>query len=216
MILKHFYILLLLFSYSVHTIAVWNPLSLIETNHFKDELSLTSFSFRKRMDLYLGRYLADQRTEISIHYLESLRNKTIDEYVQEQIKGDQEQGIYLILSLSDRQFKIVRSPDYVGPPVQSYINTLSDQLLPYIKNNRFEEASIFFSEQVINQLTPEYKMRPPPYTYKSFLNAKGLIFFLVIFILIFLFGRHLRTPHLIYTSKAKDNKMKRQNWGQWL
>jgi uncharacterized membrane protein YgcG len=187
------------------------------SDHVNDEPNLLNFAFEKRMNAYLSDFYDYSGIYISISYLESLRGKDLDSLSLDLLAGiEQEKAIVMVLSLSDRQFTIQATQNILEQLDTARLSYLSDSIISYIKRREYDRAVLFFSQQVIFNLKDDFNKVAPPPTYKKYLNARGLIYFAILLILILLFGRSIHKARLLYTSArvAKSNKERRIQ-GAW-
>lgn len=185
-------------------------------NPIFDEAGVLSFTFEKRMNTYLDSFSEIADAKIHLAFLESLDGESIDDFSKRSLislnSADNEQVILLILSLSDRSVKIVTSP--YGLISDLKIGGIVDSIIPYIKNNQYEQASVFFSDLIIYNLDSSFAINAPPVTNKKYLNTEGLIFFLVLIFIMFILGRKFFNERIIFSSKTKV-KSKKHITGSW-
>lgn len=182
----------------------------------KDQANLLSLSFTKRMDLYLDGFYQKSGVRLNVRYLQSLNGQSIDEYTAK-IYGDNSEvlGVTFVLSTSDRAFNIALSPAVKEKINPEAINYISDLVIPYIQKRQYDQATLFVTGQLINNIDPSYVGVAPPASYKKFHNSKGLLFFVVVFVLMFLFGHRLRKARVIYADQRLCKKGKGHLNGSW-
>lgn len=187
-------------------------------SYVDDEADLLSFSFTKRLDYYLHQFYEKNNIRLEIRYLQSLNGQNIDDYSEGLFTGDEDssRSAVFILSLSDRTFNIALSPDLGGEIDSEQTRYMSDRLVTYISGSKYDLAALYFAQELINALDDGFTASPPPITHKQYQNSQGLIFFLVIFILIFLFGHTIRSPKVIYNNRPlTKNDQSRHLTGRW-
>ena len=181
-----------------------------------DEAGVLSFTFEKRMNTYLNQFSKETGVKVYLSFVESLGGESIDEFSERSLismnNAAEEQVVLLILSISDRSIKISASPyDLMG---DRKIGGIVDSIIPYIKNNQYEKASVFFSDLVIYSIDDTYRLNAPPVTSKNYLNTEGLIFFLVLIFIMFILGRKFFNERIIFSSHSKA-KSKNHITGSW-
>jgi uncharacterized membrane protein YgcG len=185
-------------------------------NPIFDEAGVLSFTFEKRMNNYLEEFAQVNQVKVRLALIESLGGESIDEFSERSLltinNANDEQTILLILSISDRSIKISSSTfDLIS---DEKISGIVDSIIPYIKNHQYEKASVLFSDLVIYSIDSAFVLDAPPVTNKSYLNTKGLIFFLILIIFMFILGRKFFNERIVFTSNSKA-KPKTRLTGSW-
>lgn len=184
--------------------------------YIQDDAGLLSYSFEKRMGRYLKKFY--QATEVKLHiiFIQSLANKDVQSFNADILTryGQDRKVILFTLSLSDRLFNVARSENLVNLIPTTRIDSIVETLLPYIKAKRFEHSVTTFSDMAIFSIDSNYKLSPPPVSEKQFVDNRGLLFFLVLFIIVIMLGRKVFSSTILFSS-FKQSKKRKIISGSW-
>ncbi len=162
-------------------------------DRIQDEVKLFPFGEEFKYNYFLEKVSQKEGLSIHLQLVQSLQGQDIEaasQMLMDQLRIEDENVILFFLSLSDRQFKISASDDYLLDSEQ--IDQLVKVTVPSLKSAKYPEALQIFIQNLIIQKNDQSLLSPPPLGKQKRANLHILIFFGSIIVLIFLLGHKLR------------------------
>lgn len=180
-------------------------------DHINDEVRLFPFGEEIKFNFFLEEVLNQEKLYFHFELIPSLGGTSIEEKSQiiiDQLLEEHEQVLLFTLSLSDRNFKIVKSP--LVPLTDEDLNHLVQVTVPSLRAQNYADAMRIFIQNALYKVNDQNLLQPPQIGDQKRGNLNILIFFGTLILFVFFLGHKIRksAPVKEISSSLKKTKVK--------
>ncbi len=162
-------------------------------DHINDEVGLFPFGEEVKFNFFLEEVLVKEKLYFHFELIPSLEGLDIEEksqIIMDRLLQDHQEVLLFTLSLSDRNFKIMKSS--LVPLTDDDLNELVKVTLPSLKAQNYANAIRIFLQNTLYKLNDQNLFQPPLIGDQKRGNLNILIFFSTFVLFVFFLGHKIR------------------------